>query len=77
MQDACGPFSVIRLHRFDARCWAVVDANGAIALNDGKLLMRLTKAEADELAAENNRPPLSWAPVELLADYRLSASAPS
>lgn len=47
------PFSAIRLHDFDERCWGVVNGDGALVDVDG-LSMKLTKAEAQALAAKMN-----------------------
>lgn len=47
-------FSIIKLHNHDDRCWAVVDASGAIAVEGGRLVMRMTKAEAEEIARLKN-----------------------
>lgn len=47
-------FSIIKLHNHDHRCWAVVDSRGAIVVEGGRLVMRITKSEAEEIARLKN-----------------------
>lgn len=53
MKDRPKPFSILRLHSFDERCWGVVDAVGSLVDVDG-LSMKMTRHEASELAAKLN-----------------------
>ncbi len=50
-------YGVARLHGRDERSWAVVlNRTGAIVVNErGELLMRLTKADAQQLADQLSR----------------------